>query len=48
LDESLKIFEQGMNLAKFCTRKLDEAEQKIEVLIKKDGEFIKKDIELSE
>ena len=48
LDESLKIFEQGMTLAKYCTKKLDDAENKIEVLLKKDGELIKEDFEVPE
>jgi exodeoxyribonuclease VII small subunit len=48
LNESLAIFEDGMKLAKFCTKKLDEAEQKIEVLIEKDGELISKDFSLPE
>lgn len=35
LDNMLKKFEEGMKLAKFCTKKLDEAEKKIEILIRK-------------
>jgi exodeoxyribonuclease VII small subunit len=35
LDNMLQKFEEGMKLAKFCTKKLDEAEKKIEILIKK-------------
>jgi len=34
LDESLKAFEEGIRLSGFCSRKLDEAERKVEVLIK--------------
>jgi exodeoxyribonuclease VII small subunit len=34
LDQSLKIFEEGMGLVNFCTRKLEEAEQKVTILIK--------------
>jgi exodeoxyribonuclease VII small subunit len=34
LDESIRRFEQGMRLAKFCREKLDEAEKKIEILQK--------------
>ena len=48
LDRSLTIFEEGMKLAKFCTEKLDQAEQKIEILQKKDGELIKEKFEMSE
>lgn len=34
LDESLKVFEEGMDLVQFCTMKLDEAEQKVSILMK--------------
>jgi exodeoxyribonuclease VII small subunit len=33
LDHSLQIFEEGVRLARFCGRKLEEAESKIEMLI---------------
>ncbi len=34
LEESLKLFEQGVKLSKFCAGKLDEAEKKVEILMK--------------
>lgn len=34
LEETLKAFEEGVRLAKFCTTKLDEAERKVEKLIR--------------
>jgi len=34
LEDSLKIFEEGMNLVNFCSKKLEEAEQKVTILIK--------------
>jgi exodeoxyribonuclease VII small subunit len=34
LDESLKVFEEGMELVRFCTKKLDEAERKVSILMK--------------
>ena len=34
LEEALKVFEEGVILAKFCTTKLDEAERKVEKLIR--------------
>lgn len=37
LEESLKIFEEGMNLIRFCSKKLEEAEQKVTLLIKESG-----------
>ncbi len=33
LDESLTLFEEGIGLVKYCTEKLDSAEQKVKVLI---------------
>jgi len=34
LDESLKLFEEGIELSRFCTKKLSETEAKVERLIK--------------
>ncbi len=40
LDDSIKAFEEGVRHAAFCAKKLDEAEQKVEMLIKqRDGSF---------
>jgi len=41
LDESLKIFEEGIKLSRLCTKQLEEAERKIEILLKSEGETIK-------
>ena len=38
LEESLKIFEEGIKHAAVCTRKLNEAEQRVELLLRqRDG-----------
>ena len=38
LDQSLKIFEEGIKLSKTCLKMLDEAERKVEILVQdKDG-----------
>jgi len=37
LEESLKAFEEGMRLSRFCAKKLDEAEKKVEILLKDSG-----------
>ena len=38
LDESLKIFEEGIKLSKICLKMLDDTERKVEILIQdKDG-----------
>lgn len=34
LEDSLKKYEEGIKLAKFCSEKLEEAERKIEILTK--------------
>ena len=34
LEKSLKLFEEGIHLSHFCSQKLDEAERKVEVLLK--------------
>ncbi len=34
LEESLKLFEEGIRLSHFCSKKLDEAERKVEILLK--------------
>lgn len=38
LEESLKAFEEGIKHSSFCAGKLEEAEQRVEILLKqKDG-----------
>jgi len=37
LESSLKKFDEGMRLADFCTKKLDEAQKRIDILVNKDG-----------
>lgn len=40
LDESIKVFEEGVELSKKCHKKLTEAETKVKLLIKNEnGEF---------
>ncbi len=38
LDDSLKIFEEGIKLSKNCLKMLDDAERKVEIMVQeKDG-----------
>jgi len=37
LDDALKLFEKGIKLSQFCSAKLDDAEQKVELLLKDAG-----------
>ncbi|MBW1824792.1 MAG: exodeoxyribonuclease VII small subunit, partial [Deltaproteobacteria bacterium] len=40
LDESLKLFEEGIKLSRLCTKQLEEAERKVELLLKdEEGSF---------
>jgi len=40
LDDALKLFEEGVRLSRFCGAKLDEAEKRIEILMKSaEGEW---------
>jgi len=38
LEESLKLFERGIELSRGCQKALKEAEQKVQVLLKENGE----------
>ena len=49
LDESLKIYQEGIELARTCNQKLDSAKKKIDLLSKnKKGEFELKEIDSNE
>ncbi len=40
LEKSLELFEQGVHLSRNCHKRLDEAERKVEILLKgEDGAF---------
>lgn len=46
LDDMLSLFERGIKLTKSCTKLLDEAEQKINVLVKgENGELVEEKFE---
>ena len=41
LEDSLKMYEEGMKLIAFCNQKLNEAEKKVQKLTRNpDGEFV--------
>jgi len=42
LEESLKAFEEGIKLVRLCSRKLDEAERRVEILLKQEEELVSK------
>ena len=37
LEKSLTLFEEGMNLSSACRKELEQAEGKVEILLKKNG-----------
>ena len=46
LEQSLKLFEEGVKLARICNARLEEAERKVEVLMKdKNGKMTAKPFE---
>ncbi len=47
LEESIRNFQQGIELSRYCAAKLDEAEKKISILLQDDeGNLVEKDFEL--
>ena len=45
LEDSIKKFEEGMNISKKCNEILEEAEKKITILVKKDDKIEEEDFE---
>lgn len=44
LDDSLKLYEEGISLVRLCSERLDAAEQQIKVLTRADnGDIVEKD-----
>ena len=49
LEDSMRIFEEGIKLSKICLKMLDDAERKVEILVKdKDGRRRARPFELEE
>ncbi|HHT72745.1 MAG TPA: exodeoxyribonuclease VII small subunit [Firmicutes bacterium] len=48
LEDSLKLFESGVALARLCSKKLDEAEGKIQILLSEDGEPTREEFAVEE
>ncbi len=47
LEDALKIFEEGVKLISFCSKKLEEAEQKVTMLVKQsDGKYTQQPFEM--
>ncbi len=48
LDESVKKFEDGMEISKKCNKILEEAEKKITILLENNGEIEEKNFKIEE
>jgi len=48
LDDSLKLFEEGIQRSRFCSKKLSEAEKKVEKLLKIGEEFKLEPLDIEE
>lgn len=48
LEEAIQLFAEGTRLAHLCKQKLDWAQQKIEMLVKENGEWVKKPFQTEE
>ena len=48
LEKMMACFEEGTELVKFCTQKLNEVEKKIEILTRKDNVVVAEPFESSE
>ncbi len=44
LDESMKMFESGMKLARDCGEILEKAEKKITMVLEKNGELVEEEL----
>ena len=44
LDESIEFFQKGVELSKYCSKRLDEAERKITLLIEKENGEISEEV----
>jgi len=40
LERSLELFERGMNLSETCRKRLEEAETRVEMLVRKEGKMV--------
>jgi exodeoxyribonuclease VII small subunit len=43
LDKTLSLFEEGVRLSRFCREKLDEAEKRIDILLKEEGGILRRE-----
>lgn len=42
LEQAIELFQEGMKMSHYCSQKLEQVEQKIEMLIEENGNYTKK------
>lgn len=42
LEQAIELFQQGMELSHLCNHKLEQVEQKIEILLEEEGSLVRK------
>jgi exodeoxyribonuclease VII small subunit len=42
LEQAIELFQEGMKLSQYCSKKLEQVERKIEMLLEDDGEISRK------
>ncbi|NOY89291.1 MAG: exodeoxyribonuclease VII small subunit [FCB group bacterium] len=45
LEQAIELYEEGLEIAKFCNQKLSEAEKKIKIITKENNIFLEDDFE---
>ncbi len=40
LEDSIKLYTEGLEIAKFCNGKLEEAEKKVKIITEENGELL--------
>lgn len=48
LEQSLRLFEEGIQISQFCGEKLNEAERKVEVLLRKGGQDVEEPLQVAD
>lgn len=48
LEESLKLYEEGVKLINICNSKIEKVEASVKILLNKDGELLEEDFVASE
>ena len=48
LDESVRLFEEGVRLSDACKKELEEAEGRIQVLVERGSRMVAKDLEVED